>query len=80
VFNAVAPNPVSQSQLMAALSCALKRPYFLPPIPSFLIKLGAGEMSDLVLDSHWVSTQKVLDQGYKFQFTDVEKAIDNLLR
>ncbi len=80
VFNAVAPNPVSQYQLMAALSRALKRPYFLPPIPSFLIKLGAGEMSDLVLDSHWVSTQKVLDQGYKFQFTDVEKAIENLLR
>ena len=79
VFNAVAPNPVSQSQLMAALSCALKRPYFLPPIPTLLIKLGAGEMSDLVLDSHWVSTQKVLDQGYKFQFTDIEKAIDDLL-
>ena len=79
VYNAVAPNPVSQSRFIAALSRALKRPYFLPAIPSLLIKLGIGEMSDLVLDSHWVSTQKVLDQGYKFQFTDIEKAIDDLL-
>ncbi len=79
VYNAVAPNSVNQSRLIAALSRALKRPYFLPPIPALFIKLGAGEMSDLVLDSHWVSTQKVLDQGYKFQFTDIEKAIDDLL-
>lgn len=79
VYNAVAPNPVSQSKLMAALSRALKRPFFLPPIHSLLIQLGAGEMSDLVLDSHWVSAQKVIDQGYKFKFTDIENAVDDLL-
>jgi len=36
-------------------------------------------MSDLVLDSHWVSAQKVIDQGYKFKFTDIENAVDDLL-
>jgi len=80
VFNAVAPHPVTQSQLMAALSRALKRPYFLPSIPSFLIKLGAGEMSDLVLDSHWVSAQKVHDSGFDFHFPTLEEAMNNLLR
>ena len=56
VFNTVAPNPVNQTKLMSALSYSLKKPYFLPPIPSFLIKIVAGEMSNLVLDSHWVSS------------------------
>ena len=41
VFNAVAPNPINQTKLMSAISHALKKPYFLPPIPAFLIKLLA---------------------------------------
>jgi uncharacterized protein (TIGR01777 family) len=80
VFNAVAPNPVTQSEFIASLSRALKRPYFLPPIPAFLIRIGAGEMSDLVLDSHWVSSQKVIDKGYSFQYTDIQKALDDLIK
>lgn len=79
VYNAVAPNPVTQSVFMAAMAAAMKRPYFLPPIPSFLLKIGAGEMSDLVLDSHWISCQKLLDQGIQFQYTDIQKAIASLL-
>lgn len=80
VFNAVAPNPVTQSEFIASLSRALKRPYFLPPIPAFLIRIGAGEMSDLVLDSHWISSQKVIDKGYSFQYTDIQKALDDLIK
>ena len=80
VFNAVAPNPVTQSEFIASLSRALKRPYFLPPIPAFLIRIGAGEMRDLVLDSHWISSQKVIDKGYSFQYTDIQKALDDLIK
>jgi uncharacterized protein (TIGR01777 family) len=80
VFNAVAPNPVTQSEFIASLSRALKRPYFLPPIPAFLIRIGAGDMSDLVLDSHWISSQKVIDKGYSFQYTDIQKALDDLIK
>ena len=80
VFNAVAPNPVSQSAFIAALSRAMKRPYFLPSIPAFLIRLGAGEMSDLVLDSHWISSQKVIDKGYSFQFNDIQNALNDLIK
>lgn len=79
-FNAVAPNPVSQSKLMAALSRALKRPYFLPPIPAFMIKIGAGEMSDLVLDSHWISANKIINHGYSFHYDDIQEAINDLIR
>jgi len=79
IFNTVAPNPVTQDKLMAALAGGLKRPYFFPPIPAFLLKIGAGEMSDLVLDSHWISSQKVIDQGYVFKFTDIEQAINDLV-
>ena len=79
VYNAVAPNPVTQTVFMKALARAMNRPYFLPPIPAFLLKMGAGEMSDLVLDSHWVSCQKISNQGVQFRYTDIEKAIVSLL-
>ena len=80
VFNAVAPNPVNQTKLISAISQALNKPYFLPHIPAFLIKIVAGEMSDLILDSHWVTSNKLIDHGYSFQFIDIQKAINNIIR
>ena len=38
IFNGVAPNPVSQEKLTKTLAKSLKRPFFLPPIPKFLLK------------------------------------------
>lgn len=80
VFNAVAPNPVNQSELMKTLSSALKRPYFFPHIPAYLLRIAAGEMSDLLLDSHWVSPKKVLDNGFTYQFNNIQKAINDLIK
>jgi len=79
IYNAVAPNPINQQLLMKTLAKAMKRPFFVPPIPSFLLKIGAGEMSDLVLDSHWISSQKIIDLGFKFQYIEIQKAIASLI-
>jgi uncharacterized protein (TIGR01777 family) len=79
-FNAVAPHPVSQTKFIKALSKALKRPYFLPPIPKFLIRFTVGEMSSLVLDSHWVSADKVLKNGYVFSFPNIEEAMEEVAK
>ena len=79
VYNAVAPNPITQTVFMSALAHAMKRPFFLPPIPSFLLKIGAGEMSDLVLDSHWISSQKIIDLGFQFQYIEIQRAIASLI-
>ena len=42
-FNAVAPNPVSQRNLIKAIGKTLKRPVFLPNIPAFFLQLFMGE-------------------------------------
>jgi uncharacterized protein (TIGR01777 family) len=80
VYNAVAPIPVSQNQFISSLAKALKRPYFLPSIPQFLLKALIGEMSSLVLDSHYVSAQKAIDQGYTFQFDHIDRALEDLIK
>jgi NAD dependent epimerase/dehydratase family enzyme len=36
------------------------------------------EMSCLILDSHWVSPQKVLDNGFVFKFEEINNALENI--
>ncbi len=78
VFNAVTPNPVSQSRFITALAKALHRPHIFPPLPKFLIQLLVGEMSSLVLDSHWVSSKKLVEHGFSFEFPNINDAFENI--
>ena len=78
VFNAVSPYPVSQSDMIKEFSKVLQKPYFMPPIPAFLVRKLLGRMSVLVLDSHWVSAFKILDTGFKFKFPKLKDALLDL--
>ena len=79
-FNAVSPNPVTQTKFISALTKVMKRPFVLPPIPKYLIKLIVGEMSHLILDSHWVSSEKVQNKGFKFDYPEINKALESLFK
>lgn len=78
IFNSVSPYPVMQNEFVKSLAKSLKRPVVFPPIPKFLIKLMVGEMSDLVLDSHWVSSKKIEQKGFVFKFPDIMSAFNAL--
>ncbi len=80
VFNAVAPEVVSQTELIRQIAKAMKKPFFMPPIPKFLARLLLGEMSTLTLNSQNVSAKKIRDKGFEFHFLTLEKALTNLLR
>ncbi len=79
VFNAVAPEVISQNQFIKQIAKSIKRPFFMPPIPKFLLQTLFGEMSTLVLNSHNVSAKKVQEKGFKYQFPTFQKACENLL-
>lgn len=78
VFNAVSPNPISNDKLTNAIATTLKKPLFLPNIPEFIMKLILGEMSYLLFSSKNLSSQKIMDIGFKFQFPEIKKAISDL--
>ena len=77
-INAVAPNPVTQNQLMKSLGKHLKRPIILPNIPKSLVKLILGDRSQLVLSSQKISSRKIEASGFNFEFRDFENAIKDL--
>ncbi len=54
---------------------------FLPPaIPSFLVKLLFGQKAEIFTESAEVSPSKLKNEGFKFQFTDINKAISDLAK
>ncbi|MEM9326648.1 MAG: TIGR01777 family oxidoreductase [Bacteroidota bacterium] len=79
VFNATAPTPVTNAELTRKIANVLKRPLFLPPVPAFAMKLMLGEMASIVLGGNNVSSQRLVDAGFKFEFTQAEEAIADLL-
>ena len=78
VFNMVAPNPVTNEQLTRAVARQLKRPLWLPAVPSSILKLLLGEMSIIVLGSTKVSPKKIENAGFRFRYPDLESALKEI--
>ncbi|MEN9445976.1 MAG: hypothetical protein RL728_488, partial [Bacteroidota bacterium] len=77
-FNAVSGN-VTNRTLTQMLARKLHRPLVLPALPAWSAKLIFGEMATLFLDGVQVSNQKLIDKGFSFQYTDLDKALDQIL-
>ncbi|HLN94561.1 MAG TPA: TIGR01777 family oxidoreductase [Flavobacterium sp.] len=78
-FNAVAPHPVTQTELIRQIGKTLHRPVWLPNIPEFLMVPILGEMRQLVFSSQKVSAKKAIEHGYRFQFPLLPAALTALL-
>lgn len=78
-YNASA-NCDSNHDFMKALAKALKRPFFMPKVPAFLLKLMLGEMSALVLDSTNASNEKIKNTGFVFQNEHIDSTLSLLLK
>lgn len=78
-YNATA-NCDSNHDFMKALAKALKRPFFMPKVPAFLLKLMLGEMAALVLNSTNASNEKVKNAGFIFQHEDIEATLSSFFK
>jgi len=79
VYNAVAPGPVSNKELVLQLA-KIKRGGFYVPIhvPSFILRLILGEMSVEVLKSAAVSCDKIHFTGFTFLYPSLESALKEI--
>lgn len=77
-YNATAPAPVTNSEFTQTLAACLNRPALLPA-PAWVLKLALGEMSELVLGSQRVMPQRLLDQGFEFEYPDLKSALEQAL-
>lgn len=78
-YNAVA-GCSSNKLIVKTLAKTMKRPLFLPKIPSNLVKWIYGERAILILGSVNASNQKILSTGFKFKYPTLESALDQLIK
>lgn len=78
-INAVASEPVRNSEFTKMLGSALKRPAFMP-MPATLLKLLLrGFATELLLASQNVDNTKIIEAGFKFRAPTLEKAFEQIL-
>lgn len=81
IINCTAKNPVTNSDLMRAMRKAVGVPFGLPA-PAFAVKIGAvfiGTESSLLLDSSYMIPQKLNDEGFVFEFPEINSAVSDIV-
>ena len=76
IFNLVSPNPVIQEDLLKKIALFNNSKVIFPNIPTFIVKAIFGEMSELVLSSQKVRSNRLND--YVFKFSKIDEAIKDL--
>jgi uncharacterized protein len=81
IYNASAPNPITNTAVMKAIRKA-SGVFFGMPMPAWLLKIGAFLIRtepELVLKSRRVVPARLLKSGFQFQFAHIDKALNDIL-
>jgi uncharacterized protein (TIGR01777 family) len=76
--NAVAPAPERQADFQRALARACRRPFFLR-VPAAMLRLGLGEMAELLVDGQRVAPARLLRLGFEFRHFTLASALRDLI-
>ncbi|SMO83042.1 TIGR01777 family oxidoreductase [Melghirimyces algeriensis] len=81
IYNATGPNPVTNRTFMETLRKAMGKGWA-PPTPAPLVRLGAiivmRSDPDLALHGRNCLPQRLLDEGFQFQHTDLQATLQEL--
>jgi len=80
-YNAVAPNPVTNYDLTKISAQVLSRPFWMPNVPEFTLKMVFGEMASIVLGGNYVLNQRIKQEtDFDYKFVEVKGALEDLLK
>jgi uncharacterized protein (TIGR01777 family) len=80
IYNCTSPGPIANKEVMRLIRKTLRVPFGLPS-PAWLLKIGAvfiGTETELILKSRWVIPKRLLDEGFRFQFPEMENALKDI--
>lgn len=78
IYNVNAPNPVTMRTLADEIGAQINRPSWIR-VPELVLKLVLGEAAEPILASLNVSSDKIQEAGYTFNYEDVELALADIL-
>lgn len=79
VYNAVAPEHITNEGLTKLLAQALEKPLWMPNIPSWALYMLLGRMSSMLLNGSRVSSKKIIESGFTFRYPTITRAIASIL-
>ncbi len=77
-YNLIAPQPTSSVEFMRGVAKTLHRPFWFH-IPKILLQIPLGEMSVLLTEGRASRPKRLLEQGFQFEFGQLDKALKDLL-
>jgi uncharacterized protein len=78
-FNLTSPEPNDNEGFTRILSGLIRRPAVIN-VPVFALKLIYGEGSQAVAGGQSVFPERLIKEGFKFNFTSLESTLENILR
>lgn len=79
-YNVNTGNDVSNARFMRTIARVLHRPFLLPNVPGFALRIALGEMSTILLEGSRADNRRLLSTGFRFRHPELEPALRNLLR
>lgn len=79
-YNATINDSTTNLSFSRELANSLGSSMWLPKVPAFLIRMGMGEMADIVLTGRRVSSDKIKKLGFRFEFKNLKKALKDCLK
>ncbi len=76
--NWCAPQPVRNQEMTETLARKMNRPVMLPT-PAFVIKTVLGEFGEALICSQRGIPAALLDNGFNFQYNDIDSALDEIV-
>jgi hypothetical protein len=80
VYNAVAPNPVRGKTLVQEAAKTMHQPAVFVPAPALALRLLFGEMSAVILNSNHITSAKIEQAGFRFQYPALPEAMTEIFR
>lgn len=77
--NCTAPHPVRNKEMAKILAQVLGKSLYLPNVPGFIIKAMLGEFSTIMLEGQKVLPQKLLKEGFTFQYPQLKETLEDIL-
>ncbi len=80
VFNAVAPEHITNEQFIRTLAKVTRHRLIMPKVPAFLLRWIFGEMAIIVLEGSRISGEKIQRQSFTFSYSELNNAVVSLYR
>jgi uncharacterized protein (TIGR01777 family) len=78
IYNAVAPEHVTNKEFTNKTALSLNKKIRLPNVPGFVLKILLGKLSVILLEGTRVSAEKIIATKFKFTYTSLKEALKEI--